>query len=85
MAAMQQQQQQQQLAALNRPFGAAKLFVGQIPKTMTEAYLRPLFAPFGQLIEVAIIRNRQTGESRGTSHPPEKRIQELEVPSMPIK
>jgi len=54
-----------QQQALNKPFGTAKLFIGQIPKTMTEAYLRPLFAPFGQLIEVAIIRNRQTGESRG--------------------
>lgn len=58
-------QQQQQLASLNKPFGAVKLFIGQIPKTMTEPYIKPLFAPFGNLVEVAIIRNRATGESRG--------------------
>jgi len=57
--------QQQQLVNLNKPFGAVKLFIGQLPKTMTEPYLRPLFAPFGNLVEVAIIRNRATGESRG--------------------
>lgn len=66
VAAMQlQQQQHQQLASLNKPFGAVKLFIGQLPKTMTEPYISPLFAPFGNLVEVAIIRNRATGESRG--------------------
>jgi hypothetical protein len=74
IAAMQQQQQhmqqqQQQLASLNKPFGAVKLFIGQIPKNMTEPYISPLFAPFGNLVEVAIIRNRSTGESRGTPPP----------------
>lgn len=66
VAAMQlQQQQHQQLASLNKPFGAVKLFIGQLPKSMTEPYIGPLFAPFGNLVEVAIIRNRATGESRG--------------------
>lgn len=42
-----------------------KLFVGQVPKSMHEDALRPLFQPFGSLLEVAVIRDRATGSHRG--------------------
>eukprot|EP00727_Mastigamoeba_balamuthi_P009428 m51a1_g5107 putative cugbp elav-like family member 3 isoform x9 (392) ;mRNA; r:324342-327377 len=44
---------------------ATKLFIGQVPRHFSEADLRPLFDPYGPIIEVAIIRQRATGESRG--------------------
>lgn len=43
----------------------AKLFVGQIPREMTEDHLRVFFEPFGPLREVSIIRDPLSGISRG--------------------
>eukprot|EP01097_Dermamoeba_algensis_P005550 TRINITY_DN3525_c0_g6_i1.p1 TRINITY_DN3525_c0_g6~~TRINITY_DN3525_c0_g6_i1.p1 ORF type:complete len:389 (-),score=87.77 TRINITY_DN3525_c0_g6_i1:107-1273(-) len=42
-----------------------KLFVGQIPKTFTEEELRPYFSPYGNIVEIAILRDKATGTSRG--------------------
>lgn len=42
-----------------------KLFVGQVPAVCTEAMLRPLFAPYGTLVEIKIMRDPNTGRSRG--------------------
>ncbi len=46
--------------------GAVKLFVGQIPKTAMEDQLKPIFAQFGEICEIAVIKDRMTGEHRGT-------------------
>eukprot|EP01098_Paradermamoeba_levis_P014946 TRINITY_DN734_c0_g1_i1.p1 TRINITY_DN734_c0_g1~~TRINITY_DN734_c0_g1_i1.p1 ORF type:complete len:348 (+),score=75.32 TRINITY_DN734_c0_g1_i1:49-1092(+) len=42
-----------------------KLFVGQIPKSLDEAALRPFFEPYGNLLEVAVIRDKATGTHKG--------------------
>lgn len=42
-----------------------KLFVGQLPFTISEPELTELFQPFGELQEVTIIRDRFTGQHRG--------------------
>lgn len=42
-----------------------KLFVGQVPKTMEEADLFPIFEKFGPMDDVAIIRDKHTGQHRG--------------------
>jgi CUG-BP- and ETR3-like factor len=44
---------------------AIKLFIGQVPKTMDADALRPLFAEFGEVFDLAIIRDKQTGMHRG--------------------
>lgn len=46
----------------------AKLFVGQIPREMTEEHLREFFEPFGSLREVSIIRDPLSGISRGVNN-----------------
>ncbi len=42
-----------------------KLFVGQVPKTMEEADLFPIFEKYGPMDDVAIIRDKHTGQHRG--------------------
>ena len=42
-----------------------KLFVGQVPQTYQDADLRALFDQYGTVREVFIMRNRETGASRG--------------------
>jgi hypothetical protein len=81
----QQQQQQQQAAAGGAGAGVApgeargresvKLFVGQVPKQMTESELAAMFSRVALVDEVTVIRDRATRVSRGngsvrlTSHP----------------
>uniref|UniRef100_A0A7S4LI43 RRM domain-containing protein n=1 Tax=Eutreptiella gymnastica TaxID=73025 RepID=A0A7S4LI43_9EUGL len=48
-------------------FGPAKLFVGQIPRTCDENYVRTLFAPFGEVLEVYIMKNKATQENKGAA------------------
>lgn len=42
-----------------------KLFVGQVPRTMDEADLFPIFEKYGPMQDVAIIRDKHTGQHRG--------------------
>ncbi len=44
---------------------AVKIFVGQVPRNMEEADLFPIFERFGPMEDVAIIRDKHTGQHRG--------------------
>ena len=44
---------------------ASKLFVGQVPAVCTEDMLRPLFAPYGDIIEIKVMRDATSGRSKG--------------------
>jgi CUG-BP- and ETR3-like factor len=54
-------------ASLAQVVTGIKLFVGQLPKDVTNEYLKPMFEEYGNVLEVAVIRNKATGESRGNS------------------
>jgi cold-inducible RNA-binding protein len=43
----------------------SKLYVGNLPYSVTETTLRELFAPVGELTSVAIITDRDTGRPKG--------------------
>ncbi|XP_057415716.1 flowering time control protein FCA isoform X2 [Lotus japonicus] len=43
----------------------AKLFVGSVPRTACEEDIRPLFEEHGNVIEVALIKDRKTGQHQG--------------------
>lgn len=45
---------------------SVKLFVGQVPKHMTEAQLLAMFAEFAIVDEVNIIKDKTTRASRGS-------------------
>lgn len=42
-----------------------KLFVGQVPKSMTETDLFPIFLKYGPIQDVVVIRDKHTGQHRG--------------------
>lgn len=42
-----------------------KLFVGNLPFDTTEDAIREMFAAFGTVVSVALIKDRSTGQSRG--------------------
>lgn len=42
-----------------------KLFVGNLPYSVDEMQLRQMFEPFGELVEVTVIKDRMTGRSKG--------------------
>ena len=42
-----------------------KLYVGNFPYTVTESELRDLFAPFGEIEDLAMIMDRETGRPKG--------------------
>ncbi|GMH38098.1 hypothetical protein BSKO_05982 [Bryopsis sp. KO-2023] len=46
---------------------AIKLFVGNIPKTYTAENLRPLFDQIGTVIELVVVRDKLTDESKGSA------------------
>lgn len=46
---------------------AIKLFVGNIPKTYTAEDLRPLFDQIGTVIELVVVRDKLTDESKGSA------------------
>jgi RNA recognition motif-containing protein len=46
-------------------FGPTKLFVGGFGPSTTVGDLRTFFSRFGELVDVVIIPNRSTGQSRG--------------------
>jgi len=41
------------------------IFVGNLAREVTEADLRKVFEPFGQVASAAVIRDKFSGESRG--------------------
>ncbi|KAL8197858.1 hypothetical protein R6Q57_030146 [Mikania cordata] len=43
----------------------AKLFVGSVPKTATEDDIRPPFEEHGNVVEVALIKDKRTGQQQG--------------------
>ncbi|XP_024985195.1 flowering time control protein FCA isoform X2 [Cynara cardunculus var. scolymus] len=43
----------------------AKLFVGSVPKTATEEDIRPAFEEHGNVVEVALIKDKRTGQQQG--------------------
>ncbi|XP_064968316.1 flowering time control protein FCA-like isoform X1 [Musa acuminata AAA Group] len=43
----------------------AKLFIGSVPRTASEEDIRPLFEEHGDVVEVAFIKDRKTGEQQG--------------------
>lgn len=43
----------------------AKLFVGSVPRTVTEDDIRPLFDEHGNVLEVALIKDKRTGQQQG--------------------
>ncbi|KAJ0857408.1 putative RNA recognition motif domain, WW domain, RNA-binding domain superfamily [Helianthus annuus] len=45
----------------------AKLFVGSVPKTATEDDIRPPFEEHGNVIEVALIKDKRTGQQQGNT------------------
>ncbi|KAM5568698.1 hypothetical protein ABKV19_016298 [Rosa sericea] len=45
--------------------GFAKLFVGSVPRTATEGEIRPLFEEHGEVVEVALIKDKKTGLQQG--------------------
>ncbi|MBZ0281826.1 MAG: RNA-binding protein [Anaerolineae bacterium] len=44
---------------------AKKLYVGNLSYDVTEAQIRELFAPLGEITEVSVIMDRDTGKSKG--------------------
>lgn len=70
---MQQQQMQppQQGEGVPQPVGEivnnaqGKLFVGQVPAVCTEDMLRPVFQPYGDIVEIKIMRDSPGGRSKG--------------------
>jgi RNA recognition motif-containing protein len=42
-----------------------KLFVGNLPWSMTEDGIRDLFSEFGEITQVSLITDRMTGRSKG--------------------
>ena len=46
---------------------APKLFVGQIPRIMTQDAARAMFVPYGAIFDFTLLRDRMTGQSRGAA------------------
>jgi RNA recognition motif-containing protein len=46
-------------------FGPTKLFVGGLGPGTTAEDLRAFFAPFGTIVDVVVVADRSTGQSRG--------------------
>lgn len=44
---------------------AIKMFCGQIPRQISELELRQMFEEFGRVFHLNILRDKQTGESKG--------------------
>jgi len=42
-----------------------KLFVGNFPFSVDESKLREIFSPYGQIEDIALIKDRASGQSKG--------------------
>ena len=61
----QQQQQQPSSEEAQTTSSLGKLFVGQVPAVCTEDMLRPVFQPYGEIVEIKIMRDAPGGRSKG--------------------
>ena len=43
-----------------------KLFVGQVPRTWEAEQLRPVFESYGDIQDLSILKDRVTGQHKGT-------------------
>lgn len=46
---------------------AIKLFIGNVPKSITAENLRPLFTSIGTVVELVVVRDKVTDESKGSA------------------
>lgn len=44
---------------------AIKMFVGQIPRNMSESELKSMFQEYGSVYQLNVLRDKQSGESKG--------------------
>ena len=42
-----------------------KIYVGNFPYSVDESQLREIFAPYGDIEEIALIKDRETGRPKG--------------------
>lgn len=49
---------------------AIKMFVGQIPRSMDESDLRKMFEEYGPVFQLNVLRDKVTGQSKGTDLDP---------------
>ena len=50
---------------MQQPSAGENIFVGNLATTTTETALRTLFAPFGEVLSVHLVLDRDTGVPRG--------------------
>lgn len=43
-----------------------KMLIGQLPRFMNESDLKPLLEEYGSVLDLSVVRDKRTGESRGS-------------------